>query len=400
MNNKVTLIIIMITKWLTTFGAYLQSVALPIIIYTVTGSAELLSWTFFAETLPWLVVAPWFVKVVISTFSVKRAYILTNIFRGGLTLLLALSMYNNALVIIIFFFLGILNSIAAPLYSILIKDNTSGLSLGGVLGISLGIDDVVSIVAPLVVSLVITMGGDGIIFIYINGVVLIINSLLSTRIVSNNKLICYTDEKPSNAPQKRKIWEELLRLGKGNISYMVASETCRSFVEGMCIPLFVVYVVSVVGAKEEIFTIGETVMAFAQVVMSGIYIIMKKKCTYNRIISVGAILISMALGLLCIFSHATIYILAMILLGAGMAIRQIVAENLLISSFNGEQLSNMVSLYNAVIALAYLIGYLLSAVQNEIATIQMYNFWGMLTMLVPFVLYNYSNRKKGENNGV
>lgn len=49
MNNKVTLIIIMLTKWLTTFGSYLQSVALPIIIYTATGSAELLSWTFLLK---------------------------------------------------------------------------------------------------------------------------------------------------------------------------------------------------------------------------------------------------------------------------------------------------------------------------------------------------------------
>lgn len=83
-----------------------------------------------------------------------------------------------------------------------------------------------------------------------------------------------------------------------------------------------------------------------------------------------------------------------------MAIRQIVAENLLISSFNGERLSNMVSLYNAVIALAYLMGYLLSAVQNEIATIQMYNFVGMLTMLIPFVFYNYIGKKKRKNDGV
>lgn len=398
MNNKVTLIIIMLTKWLTTFGSYLQAVALPIIIYTATGSAELLSWTFFAETLPWLVVAPWFTKIVINSFSVKRAYILTNIFRGSLTFLLAFSMDNNVFVIIIFFFLGILNSIAAPLYSMLIKDNTNGLSLGEVLGISLGIDDVVSIVAPLVVSFVITVGGNGIIFIYINGVMLIMNAFLSTRIVSNNELIYCKKEKLSNG--QRKIREELLQLGKGNISYMVVSETCRSFVEGMCIPLFVVYVVSVIGAKEEIFTIGETMQAIAQVIMSGIYIIMKKKYTYNGIISVGAILISMALGLLCIFSHSAIYIFAMVLFGAGMAIRQIVAENLLISSFDGERLSNMVSLYNAVIALAYLMGYLLSAVQNEIATIQMYNFCGMLIMLIPFIFFNHISRKKRKSDGV
>ena len=60
----------------------------------------------------------------------------------------------------------------------------------------------------------------------------------------------------------------------------------------------------------------------------------------------------------------------------------------------------MVSLYNAVIALAYLMGYLLSAVQNEIATIQMYNFCGMLIMLIPFIFFNHISRKKRKSDGV
>lgn len=279
-----------------------------------------------------------------------------------------------------FFVLGIFNAVSASVYSALLHDNSEEYNLDKILGLSLGIDDVVSIAAPICVTFIIRKGFDGLVFLYANAGVLIITALLGVKI-NSNKL-----ERESTSTL-REIMDETIHnytfLRESDIGYLFVSECFRSLAEGMVLPLFVIYAANIVEKGQELFTVGNAVMAISQVMMSFIYMYMKRFFKANSIINAGAISISCSLLILFFSSNAYIYCLSMLLLGLGMAIRQLISENMLIAKYGGEKLSKVVAVYNSLISLAYLAGYILSAFQPHIASVKVYLLAGGVFLLIP-----------------
>lgn len=385
MKSKPSISIILFTKWLATFGAFLQSAALPIIIFKLTGSSSLLSITFFVETLPWLFFAPLFSNIITSHFSSKQAYIACCVLKGILTFFLGLLINRYICVILIFFLLGILNSMTAPIYSTLLKTNSNEGTLSNILGISLGVDDLVSIVAPLIVSILLSNGCHAVLFIYGNSVILLLTGVLSIRLPVESQQVNLKQKKFHIKESFCKIRVQIGYLSSPRIRYLVLNEFCRSLVEGMCIPLLIVYVASISMDQDRIFTIGETLGAVAQVIMSILYIFLVKKFKSEALINIGAILMCISfIGLTAPgLSSIRFYFISLVFLGMGIAIRQLISENLLISSFEPEILSEVISIYNAVIAFAYLIGYLISSFQTQVSNLSLFFIIGMILLLFP-----------------
>lgn len=98
-NNYIRLLI---SRWLCTFGTILQSVALPIVVFSLTHSSELLSLTFIFETIPWMFVTPFIISFIIDKISVKRLYISCNILRAIFTFLLAFAIRSSIMTVMIF----------------------------------------------------------------------------------------------------------------------------------------------------------------------------------------------------------------------------------------------------------------------------------------------------------
>lgn len=381
MQKKISLYNLLLSKWSSTFGAFLQATALPLVIFDITGSSALLSWTFFAETLPWLLLGPFITNILVMRVSSKSLYMICNFSKGICTLMLAVWIDTSFLIVSLFFVLGIFNAVSASVYSALLRDNSNVDNLDKILGLSLGIDDVVSIVAPVCVTFIIGKGFDGIIFLYANGGILITTVLLCLKIHSKG-----VEAKRDTLELKETLNEIVYNytfLRSSNIGYLVLSECFRSFVEGMIIPLLVIYAVNTTESGQELFAFGNIVMAISQVMMSFIYIYLKKIMHDNFIINIGATLISGGLLMLFFWSSKYIYCVSMLLMGLGMALRQLISENILISKFKEEKLSKIVSVYNSLISLAYLAGYMLSAFQPYLASVRVYLFIGGISLIIP-----------------
>lgn len=330
-NNYIRLLI---SRWLCTFGTILQSVALPIVVFSLTHSSELLSLTFIFETIPWMFVTPFIISFIIDKISVKRLYISCNILRAIFTFLLAFAIRSSIMTVMIFFVMGTLNSLIASLYSTLIKNTSQDEDVCSILGLSMGIDDVISILAPVLVTFVVSKNITGILFIYCNAVLLFLAALfsLSIQYTPNNSRVIEVK------PEKRNIFGDTFHnfqtLLDSKNTFLVVSESLRSLVEGMCIPLLISYVVTIVNAEEELYTIGQVLGATAQVIMSVIYIYLSKKYKPNRIINLGALLMMFAFLMLVFNGKSFLYLVSMIILGAGMAIRQLIGESVFISMYD------------------------------------------------------------------
>lgn len=388
MTYKKSLINLLLSKWISTFGLFLQSAVLPIIVFKYTGSSSLLSWILFAETLPWLILAPFITNIVVTRISNRHVYLIANLAKSLSVLLLSLWIDNHTLVLVLFFAIGTLNAIQSTVYSAILKYNTEDDNLSKILGVSLGIDDVVSIIAPLIVTYAISRSIDAMLFLYINAIALFISGVLVFRIKSK----ALDKREPLSAMRNllAETFQNYALLRKPQILYVLISEFIRSFVEGLFIPLLIVYVISIINNTQELFTIGATIMAVAQVIMSLIYIYLKKRFDNYYIINIGTLLMAGGIILLVVYPNVYAYCIAALFLGLGMAVRQLISENVLIASYEADDLSKAISAYNSLISLAYLLGYIMSALQGYIASVQVYFIVGAICMLSPIVFKKYA----------
>lgn len=381
------------SRWLCTFGAILQSVALPIIIFGLTNSSELLSLTFIFETIPWLFVTPFITSFIIGKIQVKYLYIICNLLRAIFTFLLAFVVYNTVMTVAIFFILGILNSLVASWYSTLMKNTSKDRDVRSVLGLSMGIDDMISILAPLLVTLAVSKKLDCILFIYCNAAFLLLSAIFSFTIQYSPNEAAKIDSKIKDNNVFRDTMHNFQTLLEPRIAFLVVSESLRSLVEGMCIPLLISYVVTVVRAEEELYSIGQVAGSVAQVFMSVVYICLAKKYKANWIVNLGAVLMMCSFFMLVLDLRPVYYLVSMIVLGAGMAIRQLVGESVFISSYEENVIARKISAFNSVVALFYLLGYILSYIAPFIMSLKIIMGIGAVLVVAPTCVVQLRERR-------
>ncbi|MDU3398025.1 MAG: hypothetical protein E7F15_13500 [Clostridiales bacterium] len=80
------------------------------------------------------------------------------------------------------------------------------------------------------------------------------------------------------------------------------------------------YVVTVVRAEEELYSIGQVAGSVAQVFMSIVYIFLEKKYKANCIVNLGAILMMCAFFMLVFHLQPVCYLVFMVVLGAALVV--------------------------------------------------------------------------------
>lgn len=392
MKNKWTLLI---SKWMVVLGSGLQAIVLPIIIYNITQSSELLSLTFIFETIPWIFCAPVIVPIISSIFSLKKIYIVCNYLKAILVFFIPYLIPYTFFICILFFSLGIINSINASIFSTILNNKLEDKNLSKILSISMGIDDALNIIAPICVSLVIMRNISAVNFIYVDAFLLFVAATLTC-------FVPYTDSKNKFINNENKFIYKInpiktsLNFFKSinkNTRYLIFSECSRSIVEGMILPLLLIYMINILGHNNQIYTYGQTVNAIAQVIASFIYILMVKYFKALRIINIGTTLIF--LSFLCLFLayDLNLYLFTMVLFGLGTAIRQLVGANFFINSFKDNELSSNLSFVNSIIAISYLIGYCISFFQPLIISLKGYIILCGILIVFPWILYKIKSKE-------
>ena len=311
-------------------------------------------------------------------------YICCDICRALLTGLLVIFINVPVVVVVIFLLLGIFNSLMATYNSILIKKFSNENSLQAFVGIAMGVDDAISIIAPFIVTLAASFMIDYRVFIVMNAVCLVSASIVASTLDN-------IDAITKNNKTKGGILSSYQDLFVGKIGFLVISECLRSLTEGLCIPLFVSYVLEDLLAPERIYTIGEMFNSIAQVIMSFVYIIIMNKKGAKYVINSGAALIFLSLTGLVFNTNNICYILFMVIFGAGTAIRQLVGENVFIKEYETGQLSAKLASFNSLVATFYLIGYVLSFFAPYIMSNKQVMLFGGVIVFIP-TIYDYINK--------
>ncbi|WP_278391020.1 MFS transporter [Lactobacillus acetotolerans] len=359
---KKNLLFTLSARWIALFGSYLQIAILPIILFNITHSASLLAKTYLAETLPWIFVSPFLIPFLNKYANDKLVICINPIIRGVLVVLLAIFIYNHYTVVVIFFILGIMNAINASYNMKLMKSVIPEDRLDSYLGIILALDDVISVIAPLIVTFLLAKDVQPMIIIIINAFALTLNSLILFQVemkwVHKNEI---NENKKVGISRESILW--LFKNSKMRL--LTTIEMLRSIAEGIFIPLLIVYFNVMIGGKDETFSFAGTLMCLAQVVFSFMYTIMSNRFHKKRLIMFATLSICFSLFIFINTKSVIFFLMASVLLGAGMSIRQLVAENMLISIPSEKDIAMATTNYNATIASAYLIGYFISVTQTK-----------------------------------
>lgn len=346
---------ILSARWIALLGEYLQSIILPILIFNMNNSSILLSATYIAETLPWIIISPILIPRVNKFINDRVLICLNPLFKSILVFILSIYISNYFIVIIIFIGLGILNSINASYNMKITKSSIPQSKVDKFIGIILGIDDIISVVAPVIVTVMITKQVNSVIILRLHSFLLIISSLLLTRVKFKLKDEEITEIKGESVKSY---------LSKDNrLKFLMKIEFLRSVAEGIYIPLLIVYFKEIIIAADEIFSLSQTMMCLFQIIFSFAYIRLNKHLSKKNIILIATLNICIALILIINTNTIISYFMACCLLGIGMSLSQLVAENLLITICTEENITTITTKYNSIIALGYLIGYFISLLQ-------------------------------------
>lgn len=348
-------------RWLALLGIYAQNAVLPILIFNMTNSASILSAIYISETLPWIFISPILIPILNRFINDKLVICLNPLFRAIILTFMIVYINNFYVVVFAFFILGILNAMNASYSMKLMKLLIPEEKVDNFIGVILGVDDIISVIAPFIATFMLARDFEPILFIKFHVLTLIINSLLLSFIkipsVSNNK---------SSAMEKfEQTKQSILSVFKySKVKFLVLIEFLRSVAEGIFIPLLIIYFKLIIVGSDEFFTFGGTLMCLFQVIFSFTYFLISKHIDKNKIIVMATLIICLALAIIINTKQILFYLLTCALLGMGMSLRQLVAENLLIS-LPKDEVTMITTNYNAIIALGYLIGYFISITQAK-----------------------------------
>ncbi len=167
-------------------GSWIQVVALPWLVYSMTNDVFLLGLVSFVGQIPTFFIAP-FAGVLLDRWNKHKALVIAHILSLVQAAALALVFYSGFIqiwhVILLSVFLGIINAFEMPARQALVNDMVKRPEdLGNAIALNSSMVNVARLIGPSLAGILISVSGEGICFI-INAVsfVFVIISLLMMR---------------------------------------------------------------------------------------------------------------------------------------------------------------------------------------------------------------------------
>lgn len=348
--------LLLFAQWISNFGNHLHQIALPLLVYQKTGSAGDFALSLFAETVPWVFIAP-VLSTFLKKFSSKNVLLVSDIFRAVLTLAIAFYDWNKWEILIIVFALGSFSSIYGAFRIQTVKQLISNGSLNKYLSLSNGGNEFIALVAPLLGTILVSFGVSANYFMAIDSFTFVVSTGLLLFIPLTRSTI--------SAKKRSKTSNPLKLLKKVEVSEIVkviaVSEGLRSVAEGLFIPSLLTLLIKVNGFNQGQYTWIRTGMAIAGMLSAYIFLKYVSRWTYFRTHTVSTLLIAMGVILLPFISQFNSVIAVTAIVGLGMSLKQLLSDNIVITGSKEEVQAETVTIVNSLIALSYCVGYIISA---------------------------------------
>ena len=171
-------------------GTWIQRIAVPWMVYNVTGSVFLLGLVGFAGQIPTFLLAP-FAGVLIDKWDRYKILIVTQILAMVQSLILAFLVFNHSIevwhVVLLSIFLGCINAFDMPARQSFVVDMIEDKKdLGNAIALNSSMFNSARLIGPSVAGILISVTGEGICFLinglsYIFVIVFLLKMNISTR---------------------------------------------------------------------------------------------------------------------------------------------------------------------------------------------------------------------------
>jgi hypothetical protein len=330
-------ILIIFAQWISSFGSKLHLLALPLIIYQNTNSAQLLALGFLAETLPWMILAP-FLAIFLENKNSKYILIISDLIRALLCILLAFTNYNTIFFLLVMFLLGIFNSIYGNFRIKLLNKSINKDDISRLLSITNAGLETIQIVAPAFGGILLSLKISASSFLLFDS----LSFLLSALILVNIHFQHSSEKVQSN--NKAKIHLGFKSIYNSNeIFKLTVSEAVRSISEAFFIPILILVVKEAYKLNESYFGWAQTSMSIGALVMAILFSklstpFFKDKAPSLSLLSLGVLQLILLNG-----NSLSVLLLMLSLIGATMSFRQISAEFSLLNHINAENSGLIIS---------------------------------------------------------
>lgn len=354
MNRKA--IQILLAQWTSTFGTHFHQLALPLLIYQRTGAVQDFAFSMLAETLPWVLFSPIAIRHL-KSFNVKRVLVTADLLRLIFCLVIALVPLPTANLLLLMVLMGSANSIYGAMRATIIREIVPQADLSRYLSVSLGGNDVLAISAPAIGALLLSAGLNSQYLMLIDGASYLISALLIAQ------LRFIAPPKRAESKQNSMPFFAIIKYVSRHktMGWVLWSECLRSSAEAIFVPLLLVVFVQVLQLSENDYATSRFFFSAASIAGAFAYgkYCSKKSVFVNHLIS--SLVIFIALLLLPLSSKHWAFVFSFAT-GFGMALRQLLAENLFFTEPRKEMQAELVTTINAIVSAAYIVGYSIAGV--------------------------------------
>jgi MFS family permease len=154
-------------------GTWMQRIALPWLVYSMTNSAFLLGLVGFASQIPTFLLAP-FAGVLIDRWNRYTILVVTQILAMIQSFILAFLFFNNSIevwhIVVLSIFMGCINAFDMPVRQSLVVDMIENREdLGNAIALNSSMFNVARLLGPSIAGILIALTGEGICFL-VNGI--------------------------------------------------------------------------------------------------------------------------------------------------------------------------------------------------------------------------------------
>lgn len=362
---------ILFARWTSLFGDALHQLALPILLYQRTGSASLLAMAFLAETLPWVLVAPLF-SHILARYSVKFMVIALDIARALLCLMIAFYALTPPQILLCMFLLGACSSLFNVFRIRLLTENTRMEQMPKILGIQTGVSQAISMGAPLIGAMLITIGWSAPMLFVIDASSYVLSGFVYLLVSPFSKGDSSKMKDSEKFEIGKKLFQEFDRLwSKSKLRNLLLADFARNIGEGLYQPLLIVLVVKTLLFSTATFGWVRSLIVLAEILSSFLFLRYFSTTRETPMFNFSTLLAACALWTMP-FSSAGIPLLitSALFLGFGLGLRQLLSENIVIQQTNDHHQTPQISMWNAIISCGYIIGYGIAAILSTFEQIR------------------------------
>lgn len=350
--------------WTSLLGTKIHEIALPLLLYSKTQSASVLSLAFLAETLPWIFVSP-FISARCKHFSPKRVLIFADIARSLICVVLALGDLGTSASLSLLFLLGCFNSVYGAFRSKIVKTSlNSEEEIKKYIGVVGTGTSIISILGPALGAILIASSIDATLLLLLDAFSFVLSFLCIVGVKERSRL---DTQDYTGISEKRIGFAQVIKATQKipSLYTLLKSECLRCLAEALIVPMYLVIITKKLSFSKDIFGWSNTALALGALIASIAFQYLNPKVVANHV-STAILIMTFSFWLFLVGDlNLAVLLFLFLTLGLTQGFRQLFAEYKFVASVPTADSAAYISTYNSMFSIFFVVGYLLGSILSQ-----------------------------------